>query len=206
MLESLPICDGDLTIRQRTREDIDAYASWPMYPPPYEPFNAAFALRFAAMSDAERDACFQEWIGDDARIILCADREHERSIASLTFRDIDWESGGIGNMGFVMKPTHVEQGIGTRIMLAVSDWCLGHGITGIRFDVVACNTRAVRCYEKAGFTITGEFWKDEDALQGKDISLPEYDFMRPHVRVENGTPQIRFWWMELRTGAQAGDG
>lgn len=204
MLDSLPIRDGDIAIRLRTRNDIDDYANWPPYPPPYEPFN--IARRYGPMTTDQRDACLREWMEDESRIILSADRESEKAIANLTFREIDWESGKIGNMGFLVKPTEVEKGIGTRIMRTVADWCFEHGVTSIRFDVVACNTRAVRCYEKAGFTIAGEFWKDEETLRGKDTNLPEFDFMRPHVRVESGVPQIRFWWMELRTGAEAGDG
>lgn len=198
MLASLPIRGGDLTIRQLTREDIDEYADWPQYPHPYEPFNETFSLRFAALTAEQRDERFRTWIEDDARVALAADLGSERAVVNLMLRQIDWEAGIIGNMGFLVKPTAVNQGIGTRIMRAATGWCFGHGMVTLRLDVVACNTRAVRCYEKAGFTITGEFWKDEEPLRGKDLSLPEYDFMHPHVRPGDEVPQIRFWWMEVR--------
>ncbi len=193
----LPIRDGDLIVRRLTRDDIDEYASWPQYPRPYEPFNETFSLRFAAMDAQARDRWFEERTADASRIMLAADYANESAIANLTLREIDWTAGAIGNMGYLVKPTHVDRGVGTRIMRAVADWCFEHGVVSMRLDVVACNTRAVRCYEKAGFAISGEFWKEEEPLRGKDISLPEYRFMRPHVRVEDGIPQIRFWWMEL---------
>lgn len=200
MLDSLPICDGDLTIRQRTRTDLDEYAAWPLYPHPFESFSETFGLRYAAMTAEQRDERFKELSESPATVPLAIDRETEVCVANLTLREIDWASGMICNMGFLVKPTMVGKGIGTRIMNTVTDWCFGHGFTSIRFDVVACNTRAVRCYEKAGYKIVGEFWKDEEPLRGKDIALPEYDFMRPHVRVIDGNPQIRFWWMERSRG------
>lgn len=201
MLDSLPVRDGDLIIRARTRGDIDEYAKWPQYPKAFEAFNKVFSLRFAAMTQQERDEQFGAWAEDGGRITLCVDKANEKAVASLTLREIDWDSRKIGNMGFLVNPAHVDKGLGTRIMLAVKDWCFGHGIVSLRFDVVACNFRAVRCYEKAGFSIVGEFWKDEEPLRGKDLTLPEYDSMRPHVRIDEGSPQIRFWWMELRRQA-----
>lgn len=196
MLDSLPICDGDLLIRPRTRSDIDEYAGWPQYPPPFEPFNGNFSLRFAVMTAEQRDETFRAWYENGAQLVLCIDRAGEKAVGNLTLREIDWKSRKIGNMGFLVKPTCVDHGLGTRIISAVTDWCFGHGIVSIRFDVVACNTRAVRCYSKAGYKTIGEFWKDEEPLRGKDVNLPEYDFMRPHVRLVGDNPQIRFWWME----------
>lgn len=197
MLDSLPIQDSDLTIRPLVRSDLEEYAQWPQYPPNYDAFNQTFSLRLAGMNTEQRDAWFRERMSDESRIALAADLGSERAVASLMLQQIDWNTRKVGNMGFLVKPTRVEQGIGSRIMRLVSDWCFMHGIVSLRLDVVACNTRAVRCYEKVGFSITGEFWKDEEPLRGRDINLPEYDFMRPHLRMENETPQIRFWWMEL---------
>lgn len=39
----------------------------------------------------------------------------------------------------------------------------------LHFDVAASNMRAVRCYLKVGFQITGEFWKKADDLINVDI-------------------------------------
>ena len=197
MLGSLPISDGELTIRRLVRSDIDHYAQWPRYPHPYEPYNETFTLRFAGMTTEERDERFRTWCEDEARIALAADRGPERAVCNLMLRQIDWDRRTIDNMGFLVKPTLVERGLGTRIMRTAADWCFGHGIVSLRLDVVAANTRAVRCYEKAGFVRTDEFWKDEERLRGVDTSLPEYDLLRPHLRIEKRVPQIRFWWMEL---------
>lgn len=199
VLNSLPISDADLIIRTRTRADIDEFARWPLYSHPFEPFNETFSLHYAAMTEIERNERFRVLSEDPNRILLAIDRAAETCIGNLTLREVDWEARSIGNMGFLVKPTAVGKGIGTRIMNKTTDWCFGHGFTSMRFDVVACNTRAVRCYEKTGFKVVGEFWNDEEPLRGKDLSLPKYDFMHPHVRVIDGNPQIRFWWMERRS-------
>ncbi len=197
LLNLLPIQDGDLMIRQLARSDIDHYAQWPQYPPEYDAFNETFSLRLASMTSEQRDERFRTWTQDDERIALAIDLGQEPAIANLMLRQIDWQAHVVRNMGYLVKPTHVSQGIGTRILRTTADWCFEHGIHGLRLDVVACNTRAVRCYEKVGFTITGEFWKDEEPLRGKDLSLPELQFMHPHVRLSGEVPQIRFWWMEM---------
>jgi len=199
MLGSLPIREGDVTIRALVRGDIDEYARWPRYPRLYEPFNETFSLRFAGMTAEQRDERFRRWSEDSARIALAADRGPERAVCNLMLRQIDWDSRSVGNMGFLVKPTQVEHGLGTRIMRTAVDWCFGQGIVSLRLDVVAANTRAVRCYEKAGFVRTGECWKDEELLRGVDTSLPEYDFLRSHLRIDGDVPQIRFWWMEIKT-------
>jgi RimJ/RimL family protein N-acetyltransferase len=68
----------------------------------------------------------------------------------------------------------------------------------IRLDVAAPNQRAIRCYEKAGFRIVEEFWRD-------DPDVPRYDMiklerasihMKSHVRFDRAIPQVRFYWME----------
>jgi RimJ/RimL family protein N-acetyltransferase len=78
----------------------------------------------------------------------------------------------------------------------VSDWCFESGFQRLRLDVAATNNRAVRCYEKAGYVKTGEFWRDAEDLKGLNIDHPRYSFLHSHLRLISDTPQIRFWWME----------
>jgi len=35
LLEELPLCEGHLTIRPWTRQDLEVFAAWPDYPFPY---------------------------------------------------------------------------------------------------------------------------------------------------------------------------
>jgi len=195
---SLPVMAGDLSVRAWRREDIDRFAEWPLYPPHSESFNEVFQLRFARMSADERDAFFEERERRLDRVTLVADHRPQPAIAYLALVEIDWAGGTVGNMAYRVEPTWCGRGIGTCVLGAVRQHLFRHGFRSVRLDVAASNARAVRCYEKAGFEITGEFWRDDPGLAKIDLALPEWDFLRPHVRLDGPVPRLRFRWMEAR--------
>lgn len=192
LLCSLPITVDDLTLRPCRREDLDRLAEWPPYPFPYE----RFTLYYAQMTPDERERHFHRRSDDPSRIELVVDWDSERAVAWLALVDIDWDVRAVGNMGFRVRPTHTDRGLGTEILNAVTRWCRSRGLDTLRLDVAASNPRAVRCYEKTGFRITAEFWRDAEELLDIDLDDPKYAFLRPHVRIVETIPQVRFWWME----------
>lgn len=200
VFDSLPMRAGDITIRLWEREDMDRFAEWPLYPLEFDAFNEAFILRFRRMSPEQREEHFQLREGRIDRLDITADCPDEPAVGYLALVEIDWAGGVIGNMSYRVHPLWCDKGIGTRIMRTVAEWCFEHGFRTLRLDVAASNARAVRCYEKAGFVQTGEFWQDDPWLKTIDIADPKYDFLRPHVRFERDTPQTRFLWMEMRNG------
>lgn len=126
--------------------------------------------------------------------------DHEKAVAIgySALHEIDWKERAIGNMGVRLHPAWCDKGLGTFMIARVVNWCLTNGIRKLRLDVAASNQRAVRCYEKAGFIRTGELWRKDEKLKDIDLSTAQYDFLREHVRVSSGIPEIRFWWMELK--------
>ena len=193
LLRTLPLHDGDLAIRACERGDLDAFAEWPPYPFPHE----SFGFSFAGMSAQERDTVFEARNGDPRRVSLAIDHDTQPCVASLVLFNIDWPRRTAGNMGYRVAPDRCDRGMGTRILHTTAAWLFGQGMDRLRLDVAASNARAVRCYEKAGFERTAEFWIDEPALQGVDLAQERYAFLRDHVRLEGAHTQIRFWWMEL---------
>ena len=194
MIESLPICKQDILIRAWKRIDLDEMAKWPGYPFPYQPFNSSLRN----MDSQEKDQYFSKREHNPDRITLIIDHQNQRIIGYLALVDINWGSQEIGNMGFRIHPSWCDKGIGSLIIKAVSGWCIEGGIRTLRLDVAASNTRAIRCYEKAGYVKTAEFWRDDEGLKSIDVNQPKYDFLRPHVRFDKNIHQLRFWWMELR--------
>ena len=56
-------------------------------------------------------------------------------------------------LGFMyVDPAHRGQGINTLLIESLRQWALSRNITELRLDVYTINTRAIRAYEKAGFT------------------------------------------------------
>jgi RimJ/RimL family protein N-acetyltransferase len=103
----------------------------------------------------------------------------------------------VRNFGCRVHPHRCGRGVGTRILRTVTCWLFQGGISSKQVDVAASNVRAVRCYERVGFARAGTLWRDAADLADKDLSTPRYAFLRPHVRMVEGLPQLRFWLMEL---------
>ena len=201
MLEALPVCEGSLTLRRRTKADTYARAGWPSYPPECRDFN--FALSGA--SEEELDCHFLARDRNPNGIPLAADDVEQRAIAYVALHEIDWAKRTVGNVGLRIRPEWCSRGYGLRILRLAAGWCGDCAIRSIRLDVGGANIRAVRCYEKAGMVKVGEFWRADPGLAGIDIAEKQHDALRPHFRIDGGVPHVRFWWMELRT-AQAEEG
>ncbi len=195
MLRKLPIREAELTVRSCTRQDLDTLARWPKYPWPYE----AFALGFAGLNPAERDQLFEARVTNPCRLTLVADHARQACVGYLALVQIDWSSGVVGNMAFRIAPSWCDRGVGTQMMRNVSGWYFHGGLSVLRLDVAASNLRAIRCYEKAGFAKTQEFWRRDESLKHVDLKQPQYEFLRPHARLHGEAPRLRFFWMELRS-------
>jgi RimJ/RimL family protein N-acetyltransferase len=192
LLDHLPLQTPDLRIRPATRRDLDVLAAWPGYPWPYEGFD----LPFADLAPTARDDLFARRQADPHRVTLIADHPDQPCVVYLGLVQIDWGRGLIGNMGYRVHPAWCDRGIGTCFMRAVGDWLFAEDMRTLRLDVIAANTRAIRCYEKAGFTRTGEFWQPDPPLMKIDLDEPRYAFLRPHVDLSTRPPRLRFYWMQ----------
>jgi RimJ/RimL family protein N-acetyltransferase len=195
MLESLPIQVDGFTIRHWSRNDLDELAAWPRYQFPDE----GFVFSFKEKTPEERDRLFRSREDRTDMMVLIIDHASHRVMGYISLQEMDWINREVGNIGFRIEPSWCNRGIGTLVLRSVSQWCFDCGLRKLRLDVAASNNRAVRCYEKVGFMRTREFWRDAENLKGENLEQPRYDFLRPHVRIEKATPQIRFLWMELRT-------
>jgi RimJ/RimL family protein N-acetyltransferase len=202
LLKSLPITAGDWTICAWTREDVEALATWPKYPFPYE----GFEFSFRSMNPAARDAYFSQKQRNPNILPLVVNHAHEPAIGYLSLLEINWERGRVGNFGLRIHPDWVDKGVGTAVLWRVCFWSFECGMTSIGVDVAASNPRAVRCYRKVGFNLVGETWREARDLEGVDLTAPGYDFLRPHVRQDRDIPTLRFFLMELSAESEGGHG
>ena len=192
LLARLPLAPEGFEIRQWTRADLDRLAEWPAYPFPYEGFRFSFA---AASGDA-RGCIFEERESDPSRLTLVM-TEEKLCVGYLALIRIDFERREIGNLGVRIHPEHCDRGLGTSMLRAVMPRVFDCGFETIQLDVAASNTRAIRCYEKAGFLATGELWRPAPDLSAVDLSESMYAFLRPHTRfLGSGVPELRFLVMQ----------
>ena len=188
-----PVTAGDLGVRLWERDDVDRLALWPPYPFPFERFD----LGYRAMSQNERDRAFEKFGSNPDRLLLIGDTGTARTVMFVSLNSVGGNTRVIGNMAYRIHPSWCDRGVGTQFIQLITERSFAAGIEVFRFDVAASNPRAIRCYEKAGFRIVDEFWRqDEDILGAIDISQPAFDYLRPHVRRVTGGWELRFHWME----------
>jgi len=196
ILDGFPVVEGDVTVRCWTLEDVGVFAEWPGFPRFFEWAN----LRCWRTSKEDQEEYFRAREAEPGRVVFAVDWRDERVVGFFSFVEIDWEKKTVGNMGIRVRPDLTDKGIGTKALVASCGVFLDRGFRSIRLDVAASNGRAARCYEKAGFQVTGEFWRDDPELDPDfDFDDPDHDWLREHVRFIDGVAQVRFLWME-KTG------
>lgn len=76
-----------------------------------------------------------------------------------------------GELGIVVAQKCQGQGIGSRLIQMLIDWCKGNGVTTrIRLDTRTDNTAAVSLYLKFGFVVEGCL-RNQTLLNGKYYDL-----------------------------------
>ena len=196
LLETLPISRPPLLVRSFERTDMDLLAAWPAYPEPY----SSFTFSFADLGANEMDSLHRSRQSHDDRITLVADHGSTMCIGYVALLKIDWKLRECGNMSVRVHPEWCGKGIGSNLLAAVRDWWFNSEMTCLRLDVACTNLRAIRCYEKVGFTKSGEFWREAEDLGGIDLADPKWRFLDGHVRMGPRVPEVQFLLMEVRAG------
>ncbi len=87
-------------------------------------------------------------------------------LGEIVLNELDEENASM-NVRIALAPGRPGAGFGTEAMIAVLDHAFGGiGLHRVQLDVYAFNPRAIRSYEKAGFTVEGRqrdtlFWDGE---------------------------------------------
>jgi len=184
---------ANVAVRPLRREDLDAFGSWGAYD---DPLLRHYTPR--ALSPAASDALFRELTGTPHRNRAYAGLYEDRFVATLLLRDLD-AVAGTAEVGIVLHPGYLGQGLGPRILRAFAAVLASEGLRQLRLDVAAFNRRAIAAYRSVGFVPSGERWGEPEP--GIDLatllSSPAAAAVSPHVRRSaDGTFSIRILQME----------
>ncbi len=149
-----------ISIRPVTPADAAAIARW-RYPPPYEMYSFAAEdaewllrpeLRYPAAYDEHHELVGYFCYGEDARI--------PAAVESGLYADVRLLDVGLG-----MRPDRTSQGLGTAFLSAGLKFGeRTFSPNGFRLTVAEWNSRAVRLYERSGFSATGAFTVQESGI------------------------------------------
>ena len=161
-----PIAKGKkVKLRFLTREDVDAMQRWGRHE---NPLLATYNM--PDLSPRERDDWYRARTRRvDFRMFAIEDRAGHL-VGRLSIREVD-NRRRRARLGISLDPNLVGRGLGSDAITAFLDFYFEH----LRFeelvlDVAACNLRARRCYEKCGFSYTGEH-RQKDTVLGAQVGL-----------------------------------
>ena len=149
-----PLSDGVVTLRAKTRTDVDAITAacadpeiprWTLVPDPYRP---ADARTWIAATELELDAGLGiDWLVVDAE---------DRLLASIGLMGIDRERG-VGEIGYWVAREARGRGVAGRAVRLVCEWAASElGLTTLELVIHEDNAPSHAVARSAGFTHRGE--------------------------------------------------
>ncbi|GAB4438850.1 MAG: GNAT family N-acetyltransferase [Chloroflexi bacterium OHK40] len=177
-------------LRTWQRGDTLAQELWPRYTEP-----------FSSLWNIPRTAHFDDFLSRGSggqRYVWAVEDEARRLIGRISLREVDPKAGS-ARLGISLAQTHVGQGLGTEALAIFLDHFFGPlGFSAMRLDVAAFNRRAVRCYERLGFSYVESEWRSA----GSDPSLrllddPRHADVLPFFRRNRFDTFVEFYEMLL---------
>jgi diamine N-acetyltransferase len=183
-------------IRSWTRSDAVAQELWPPYT---EPFHSFWNLvRLESYYDYGRSG--------SQRFIWAVDDMSGRLIGRISLREVSSDSSS-ARLGISLSGAYVSQGLGSEAMRLFLNYYFGPlGFRTMLLDVAACNERAVRCYERLGFSYVESDWRsagNDPAL--RLLSDPRYAHMAPYFRRGRFETHVEFYEMRLDRSSWRGE-
>jgi RimJ/RimL family protein N-acetyltransferase len=140
-----------VTIRPMRSGDVQALAGWERHADPaYRSYDVG------PLSAEQAEELWRALSGSPSRLPYVA-AIGERVVGHLLLREIDREAG-TAEVGIMLDPGMIGQGLGRRILRQFAGYCAGCGLRRLALEVAASNERAQRAYRAAGFVTCGERW------------------------------------------------
>lgn len=177
------------------REDVDAFAGWARHADPlFGHYNVP------ALSAADADELWAHLSSAPELRRPYAGLANERVVATLMLRNVD-PAGHTGELGIMLDPAYLGQGLGRRILGAFTAVLITEGFRRVRLEVAGYNGRAIAAYLASGFTVRDEYWADPEPGIDIDSLLagPAAGAVSGNVRLEpDGRFRARYVRMERR--------
>jgi len=151
MIQVDTVRDSKVTLREMTRADVDEMACWPRFVEP--------ELQWANLdliTPRERDVYYERGRSNATRKRFVIVDRKSRVIGTVGLRNIDFFAEE-GTLGIIIRADEVGRGYGTDAIRNVLAYAFGTlGLRRVLLDVAEHNLRARRCYERIGFSETGQ--------------------------------------------------
>jgi len=179
-------------VRRFTRRDLDERCKWPPYEDPlYRHHNVYLPTK------GMLDHWYKAWINGRGRISFAIEDEKGRMMGQISLREID-RRNGVARLGISLCADVVGKGCGTEALrVFLRYYFCEMGFKRMVLDVAQYNRRAIRCYEKLGFTVTRDFLR-ENIFSFRVTGNEQFRNIRRFFLFEDGREWIKYWDMELK--------
>ena len=161
-----------VVLRQMTRADVDQMAYWP----PYEEPELQWA-NLRLNSTREREDYYEHGRSGATRERFSVFLPDGAVIGTVSLRNVD-RATRQGTLGIILRSDEVGRGYGSEAVRCLLHYAFSvMGLDRIVLDVAESNARALRCYERIGFTRTGQHLGG-DAIMYVDMEMHRRRFAR----------------------------
>ena len=180
-------------VRPFTFEDVTRRCRWPRYVEPE--FSH---LNVDLNSEARRSMWYRQRSQQRSPFWFAVDTVDGKMIGELTLREVD-QGRKTARLGIHLSSAYIGSGYGTDAVRVVLDYTFDRlHFKEMKLDVAAHNRRAIRCYEKLGFSVAGSFWRMHP-WSFQVLTDPRCVHLRPYVRLDGGLEVMKHWEMSLPT-------
>jgi RimJ/RimL family protein N-acetyltransferase len=121
-------------------------------------------------------------------------------LGRISLRERD-KGKGQARLGITFGAPYVGRGLGTEALATFLDYYfreLEGGYQTMVLDVAAPNVRAVRCYQRLGFSYVGSDWRDAgSSFDARVLNLPRYQPLVRYFRRNGRNVLVEFFEMSL---------
>lgn len=184
-----------VNIRPWQRFDEELANEWPPYNDPLEslwnlPRQLSMSETWSSFFDMSGQR--RSWAVEDG---------DGRLMGRISLREID-EQKGQARLGITFGAPYVGRGLGTEALALFLDgyfFSEGEGNYLLMvLDVAAPNVRAVRSYQRLGFSYVGSDWREAGpSFDTRLIELARYHHLRHHFRATARGVAVEFFEMQL---------
>ncbi len=180
-------------IRPWTRQDDELADRWPPYNDPLEPlWNIPRRLAIGA------EGWYSGFDGKTMQRTWAVEDRVGHLIGRISLREID-ERKRQARLGITFGAPYVGQGLGTEALATFLDYYFSDlGFQAMVLDVAAPNRRAVRSYERLGFSYIGSDWREVGPqFDPRILDDPRYAQIRRFFRAGAHGLWVQFFEMRL---------
>lgn len=185
---------GDrVRIRPWQHRDLIAQEMWPRYT---EPFSNLWNTPRDLIDNGYDTRSYAS--SSNMRYVWAIEDQQGRLIGRISLREVE-PNADRARLGISLGAPYVGQGLGTEALTLFLDYYFGPmGFRVMLLDVAAFNRRAVRCYERLGFSYVGSDWRHVryDPML-RLLNDPAYSNLAVFFRPDRRGAWVQFFEMEL---------